>query len=135
MSARQVEMMRRTARGFTLVEVLATVALIAIVLPVAMYGIQLCLQTASSARRQAEAATLAQSKLQELTAMAAVPQVSEGNQSGDFAPDFPDYKWQSTTTDIDTNLEQLDVRITWVARNQERDLTVSTWVYRAASVQ
>jgi prepilin-type N-terminal cleavage/methylation domain-containing protein len=135
MSAAVLIRRRRPGRGFTLVEVLATVALIAIVLPVAMYGIQLCMQTASAARRQAEAATLAQSKLQELTAMAAVPQFSAGNESGDFAPDFPDYKWQATTTDIDTNLQQLDVRVSWVARNQERDLTVSTWVYRAASVQ
>lgn len=135
MSAAGVVPTRRRARGFTLVEVLATVALIAIVLPVAMYGIQLCMQTASAARRQAEAATLAQSKLQELTAMAAVPTAAVGNQSGDFSPDFPDYKWQATTSDIDTNLEQLDVRVSWVARNQERELTVSTWVYQAASVQ
>jgi prepilin-type N-terminal cleavage/methylation domain-containing protein len=125
----------RPRRGFTLVEVLATVAMIAIVLPVAMYGIQLCLQTASNAKHQAEAATLAQNKLQELTALASLPQTSSLNESGDFAPDFPDYKWQSNTTDIDTDLQQLDVRVTWLARNQQRDLTLSTWVYRAPSVQ
>lgn len=122
-------------RGFTLVEVLATIALIAIVLPVAMYGIQLCLQTASTAKHEAEAATLAQGKIQELTAMAAIPQSVSMNGSGDFSPDFPDYKWQSTTTDLDTNLQQLDVRVTWVARNHERDLTVSTWVYRTPTAQ
>jgi general secretion pathway protein I len=131
---RHIRAWRRT-RGFTLVEVLATIALIAIVLPVAMYGIQLCLQTASTARHEAEAATLAQGKVQELTALAAVPQSVSLNESGDFAPDFPDYKWQSMTTDLDTNLQQLDVRVTWVARNQERDLTVSTWVYRTPTAQ
>jgi prepilin-type N-terminal cleavage/methylation domain-containing protein len=123
-------------RGFTLVEVLATVALIAIVLPVALYGVQLSLQMSSTARHQAEAATLAQSKLQELTAeLAAATQVSMGNESGDFAPDFPNYRWQSTATMLDTNLEQLDVRVSWMSRNQERNLTVSTWVCRGSSVQ
>src|SRR3954465_11642520 len=68
------------ARGFTLVEVLATIALIAIVLPVAMYGIQLCLQTSSMAKRQAEAATLAEGKLQELVAEAQGMQAGGGNE-------------------------------------------------------
>src|SRR4051794_29563395 len=70
---------RGAGRGFTLVEVLATIALIAIVLPVAMYGIQLCLQTSSAAKRQAEAATLAEGKLQELVAAEQGMQASGGN--------------------------------------------------------
>ncbi|HZZ42467.1 MAG TPA: type II secretion system protein [Tepidisphaeraceae bacterium] len=117
-------------RGFTLVEVLATIALIAIVLPVAMYGISLCVQTAGRAKRQAEAATLAEGKLQELSAMAQLPQVAaSGNDSGDFGADFPDYKWQSTVTTMDLSMEQIDVRVMWTARNQQQDLTVSTWVF------
>src|SRR4051812_32907857 len=59
-------------RGFTLVEVLATVAFIAIVLPVAMQGISLSVRTAGNARKQAEAAILAQSKLDETLAALAV---------------------------------------------------------------
>jgi len=42
--------------GFTLVEVLATIMLLAIVLPVAMRGVTISTQTASTARRRTEAA-------------------------------------------------------------------------------
>ena len=50
-----------TRRGFTLVEILATLALVAIILPVAMSGISLALRVADESRRQTEATALAQS--------------------------------------------------------------------------
>src|SRR4051812_36551163 len=58
------------ARGFTLVEVLTAATLMAIVLPVAMYGVSVSLAASTMARRQAEAATLAEGKLEELAAAA-----------------------------------------------------------------
>lgn len=116
-----------------MLEVLATAAIMAIVLPIAMYGISLCMHTASNARHESEAATLADGKLQELAALAQLPQASSGNTAGDFGDDFPGYKWQCTTTQMDLNMEQLDVRVTWVARNQEHGVDVSTWVYLASA--
>jgi prepilin-type N-terminal cleavage/methylation domain-containing protein len=122
--------------GFTLVEVLTTVALMAIILPVAMYGLQISLEAGTVARRRAEAATLAQGKLQELAATAMGMQSSGGsNEGGEFGEEYPGYRWDSTMTQIDLNMVQLDVRVTWVQRNQERSVGVSTWVYRSAMVQ
>src|SRR5271157_5434394 len=95
MRASRSRICRRPGRGFTLVEVLASLAVVMIVLPVAMEAISLATATASRARRQLEAGRLAQSKLAELVATNAW---QNGNLSGDFSPDFPDYTWASQVT-------------------------------------
>ena len=51
----------RDGKAFTIIEVLATLTLAAIVLPAAVNGILLCLATAGHARDQAQGASLAQS--------------------------------------------------------------------------
>ncbi len=84
--------------GFTLVEVLASLTVVLIALPVAMEAISLSNATATRARRQLEAANLAASKLAELVA---TNQWQNGNGSGDFSAystSFPDYTWTSTVT-------------------------------------
>ena len=50
-------------RGFTLVEVLATLVLLGIILPIAMRGVSMAMAAASNARRTAEATSLAEAKL------------------------------------------------------------------------
>jgi prepilin-type N-terminal cleavage/methylation domain-containing protein len=84
--------------GFTLVEVLASLTVVLIALPVAMEAITLSNSVATRARRQLEAANLAASKLAELVA---TNQWQNGNSSGDFSnysTSFPDYTWTSTVT-------------------------------------
>ncbi len=72
--------------GFTLVEVLAAMLLIGIVMPVVMQGVTAATRAGSSARRRTEAATLAASKLAELTVTG---QWDGGTTSGDFGADCP----------------------------------------------
>jgi general secretion pathway protein I len=124
---------RRTRRrGFTLIEVLATMLLIAIVLPAAMQGISLAARTASNARRRSEAAMLAHEKIDELIATV---QWNGGILSGDFsAMGWPDYKWQASTNGWtqDTtglNLQELDVQVTWTANGDPHSIQVSSLVY------
>jgi prepilin-type N-terminal cleavage/methylation domain-containing protein len=98
MRASQSRIFRRLGRGFTLVEVLASLTVVLIALPVAMEAISLETATAGRARRKLEAANLAASKLAELVATNAW---QNGNSSGDFStysPSFPDYTWTSTVT-------------------------------------
>ena len=144
----------RRRAGFTLVEVLASMAIVLVVLPVAMEAISMESSTSPRARRLLEAGNLAQSKLAELVATNAW---QNGNTSGDFNPDFPDYTWTaqvtqyqgttaghasgsssasgttigSTTTGSATGsaLQQLDVTVTWPARNTTFSITLSTLVY------
>ena len=117
--------------GFTLVEVLAATLLIAIVLPSIMEGVSVATRAASTSRSRNEATMLAQGKLSELVATG---QWQGGNLSGDFSPDWPRYQWQATVQSwaADTSgagLQQIDVRVSWVDRNREDSLTLSTIIY------
>ena len=124
-TARHQESHRR--RGFTLVEVLATLALVAIVLPVAMRGISLAMAMAGVARQQTEAASLVETTLAELLATGAW---QNGNLSGDFGPDRPQYRWTAEVQDWEgTTLRLMDVRVQWTTRGRERSVTLTTLVY------
>ena len=113
--------------GFTLIEVLATLMLVAIVLPVVMNGLTLCLATAGHARSQAEAASLAQTKLTELLVSEDVQQAAL---SGDFGTDWPGYRWAAQVTAWEgTTLRQVEVTVTWKQRGRDRALTLTTLVY------
>jgi prepilin-type N-terminal cleavage/methylation domain-containing protein len=149
-------MTRRLAhlrRGFTLVEVLATIALLGIVLPVAMQGVSIATGIASTARHRSEAGALAESKMTEL--IITQQWANGGTMSGDFGQDFPDYTWQAqiipwnasqyvnsntpdtsgSTTATDTGTaannppQQLDVRVTWRGRTGDQYVQLSTLVY------
>lgn len=121
----------RRSAGFTLVEILATLALVAIVLPVAMSGISLALRVADESRRQTEAATLARNKLAEIVAYNLWQTTTL---SGDFGPDMPEYRWAATVSDWQVaNVRQIDVAVTWVHGGRERSVAVSTLLYMGSS--
>ena len=121
---------RRAARrrGLTLVEVLATIVMMAIVLPAAMQGISLCMATSVAARQRSEAAALAESKLAELVATG---DWQFGGQSGDFGEAWPDYHWTAAAEDwpADPTMKQLDVRVTWTSRREEKEVVLTTLIY------
>jgi len=123
---------RGTRAAFTLVEVLATLALIGIVIPVSMRGVTLALNAASHAKHQAAAATLAESKLSEMIAQG---DWSFGAGSGDFGTDWPGYQWSCTTENPDPNVNvtQVTVTVTWTERGQQRDISVATFIYAGAA--
>ena len=123
-------MTARRRRGFTLVEVLATMVLLAIILPVAMKGISLAMAAGATARRTAEAAALAEAKLNELVADGTW---ASGQVSGNFAPDQPDYQWHCMTATRDYGLTEVGIRVTWLDRGQPRQLTVATLASQSAA--
>ena len=108
--------------GFTLIEVLVALVLMGIVLPVTMRGLSLAMAASSNARHTRQATSLAQVKLHELT----TESLTATSESGDFAPDYPDYRWTCQITSLDYGLEQLDLRVTWIDRGVERGVTFST---------
>ena len=113
--------------GFTIVELLATLVLVGIVLPVVVHGIVLCLDTAAHASRQAEAAALAQSKLAELVATG---QWCDAEFEGDFGEDQPGYRWLAEVLEWeDSRLSELTVLVTWTRREREHHVGMSTLVY------
>ena len=118
----------RHRRGVTLVEVLATLVLIGIVLPVAMRGATLSMQTAARARHMTEAAHLADLKLAEI---AVVNNISLYSGSGDFGEEWPEYRWISESQPADFGLYSLTVSVVWTEQGQERATSLSTLLYPA----
>ena len=121
--------MKLSTKAFTLVEVLATVLLISIVIPVAMRGISLSTRMAGHSRRQIQAVYLAKSKLAEMIASQNWKNTSK---SGNFGADWLDYEWQLETKEwqIDS-VVQLDLRVSWdkVHKLEKRSVLLSTLVY------
>jgi len=109
--------------GFTLIEVLATLVLLGIVLPVAMRGLSVALSAASKARHTATAAQLAETKLNE---MVVGGQWSTTVVSGDFSPDYPQYQWTCQTSPRDYGLTEIVLTVTWIERGSQRSLSLST---------
>ena len=122
---------RKFRRGFTLLEVLATLVLVGIILPAVMHGISLATIAAGEAKHRVEAVSLAQTKLAELTADFQTLN-QPGASSGSFA-DFPGYSWTSTIEMRDTSLSQVSVRVSWISRGQERFVDLSSLIYTAAA--
>ena len=126
---------RRTChsrRGFTLVEVLATLVMLAIILPIAMRGVSMAMAAASNAKRTAEATALAEAKLNMLIADGTW---ASGSLSGDFAPDQPEYQWACLTQQRDYGLTEVAVRVTWSDRGQTREMIVATLASQSANQQ
>lgn len=118
---------RAPARAFTIVEVLATMMLAAIVLPAVVSGLLLCMDAAGWAAQQNRAVSLAQSKLDELVATG---NVVDAEMSGDFGDEYPQYTWVAYVNEWDDiRLSQLDVSVLWTRRGQQREVTLSTLVY------
>jgi general secretion pathway protein I len=125
--------MRR--RGFTLIEVLAAVMLMALVLPAVMRGISMADKAADDARHRTEAAGLAQTELAEIVA---TQSWQTGDQTGDFSPDWPAYSWKSAVAPWvgDTSgagIQQIDLTVTWTSRGQVQSLNLTTLAYPRAA--
>lgn len=83
---------KRRLAAFTFAEVLAALVFMAIVIPVAIEGIQLSNRAGEVARRKATAAQLADSLMTELIA---TEQWKTATQSGNFGEEQPGYEWRT----------------------------------------
>jgi prepilin-type N-terminal cleavage/methylation domain-containing protein len=113
--------------GFTFVELLATVVLIGIIMPVAMRTISICTRLAGQSRREIEAVSLATTKMAELVAS---KDWETGGKSGDFGTDWPGYQWNAEVSNwTESTVRQLDVDVLWTSQGRQRQVTLSTLVY------
>jgi prepilin-type N-terminal cleavage/methylation domain-containing protein len=119
---------RPARRGFTFIELLVTVVLIGIIMPVAMRCISVCTQVGGQARREMEAASLAKTKLTELIVTG---DWESGKQQGQFEEDdWAGYTWAETVTNwTDTSVKLVEVTVSWQSRGRQRGVTVSTLMY------
>ena len=111
--------------GFTLIEVLATMVLLAIVLPATMRAASIALAAASSARHVTEATALGEAKLNELVALNEWSQ----NTGGDFGADNPAYRWSIENVAREYGVYDVRISVTWSESGKERKLMLSTLAY------
>jgi prepilin-type N-terminal cleavage/methylation domain-containing protein len=117
----------RRRYGFTFAELLATMVLIGIIMPVAMRTIALCTRMGGLSRKETEAASLARTRLTEL--------ITSGDwessaRAGDFGTDWTGYRWTADVTNwTDSIVSQVDVTVHWQSQGQDRSVTLSTLAY------
>ena len=123
--------LRASRQGFTLVEVLATLLLLAITLPAVMNGISLATRTAGQAERRTEAAGLGRAQLNQIVASGTW---QSGNTTGNFGTDWPGYSWELTVAawpqdTTNAGLQELDLKVLWKEHNRDASVTLSTLAY------
>jgi Tfp pilus assembly protein PilV len=123
-SARVAEL---TAAGFTLAEVLAAMLFLAIVIPVAMQGLQIASRAGVVSERKALAARLAESKLNELVV---TRQWESSAQKGTIYEGLQSYAWEllSEPWSEDGAMRLLTVQVTVPVQGQDYPVEVSTLV-------
>lgn len=116
--------------GFTLLEILVAVSIIAIVL-VSVYKLHAqTISMSSITRFYATAPLLAQSKMAELE-IQPLDELAEG--AGDFGDNFPNYRWNVAVNDVESevlgqsaaNLKQIDVTV--ALNNDESTYSLRTY--------
>ena len=101
--------MRKDKAGFTLLEVMIAMAILAAAL-VAIFQMQSqSISMASETRFMTTASLLAQSKMADIEAGTSLANQS---QKGDFAPDYPEYAWSIQVADTQiAKLKRIEVNV------------------------
>jgi general secretion pathway protein I len=120
---------KRKDRGFTLLEIIICLGLIALVL-VAVFHLQAQnLDLQSEAQFMTTATCLLQERLSQIQAL---EQIEEGTNSGDFGKDYPDYTYTQEVSEVpDTEtLYKVKVAVILERDKARRDLWLETYLYR-----
>jgi type II secretory pathway pseudopilin PulG len=119
--------MKRRAAAFTLAEVLAALAFMAIVIPVALQGLRVASRAGIVAERKATAARLAERKLNELIVTG---QWESAASKGTVQEGLQSYSWrlQSEPWAEDSAMRLVTVLVTVPVEGQDYDVPVSTLV-------
>jgi hypothetical protein len=112
------------------VEVLATLVLLGIVVPVCMRGVSVALGAAETAKHMSQASSLGEAKLNEMTSTGSW---SMAGTSGDFGADWPEYRWSCQTYSRDFDVTEIILTVSWQQRGQKRSVNVSTLVSEAVA--
>jgi len=91
-------MKRTSKKGFTLLEVMIAVAILAITLVAVFQSQSQSISMAGNARFLTTASLLAQSKMAEVEV---IDMRNIKSEAGDFGRDFPDYGWRMTVKEMD----------------------------------
>jgi prepilin-type N-terminal cleavage/methylation domain-containing protein len=116
-------------QGFTLLEIIICLGLIALVL-VAVFHLQAQnLDLQSEAQFMTTATCLLQERLSQIQAL---EKIEEGTNSGDFGKDYPDYTYKQEVNEVPDTETLYKVRVAVILERDKarRDLWLETYLYR-----
>jgi type II secretory pathway pseudopilin PulG len=119
---------RSSARGFTLIEALAAIAVMMIVVPVILEGFSIADAISLTTQQTADATALAQSRMEELIA---TQNWQMGTVSGEETINATRYQWDAVLSDFEAeqNVQTLTLTVRWERRMVARSLALTTVVY------
>jgi general secretion pathway protein I len=124
----------RSERGFTLIEVLVALCIIAIAFG-AIYKAQAQgISMTGESHDLTHAALLAQQKMAEV--VSTLP--SYGLRRGDFGPDYPGFVWEERVTgytEFGADLRHVQVSVSWGPQDSARTFALESYVLEPAVVE
>lgn len=117
---------RAAQRGFTLVEILASLLLMAIIVPVAMQGMSTASRAGMMGQRKVAALRVAERVLNDLVVTG---QTSQASSSGTMVEGNASYPWTLETENwSEDSMLQLTVRVTFTVQGNEYMVSASTLI-------
>ena len=114
--------------GFTLVEILVTLTVLSIALPVLMYSFRNAAHGQALSENQTTAVYLLKFRMAEIE-MGGYPDIGEDN--GEFGENSR-FRWQSSVQDVTSdeieNLRRITVTIMWQELGKEQSISMSTYM-------
>ncbi len=121
-------LMSAEENGFTLVEILVTLAILGAVLPALLHAFASAARNQGLSDNSTTALYLLKFRMAEIE-MSGYPDV--GEETGEFG-DNTRYSWSSIVEDIDSeeveNVRRVQVTVTWQHRNRERSMSMNTYI-------
>lgn len=120
----------RQERGFTLLEVMVALAVLATALIMLLHVRNQGIRLAEESRRLTEATLLASWRLGEIEA---VGSLEVGERTGDFGNDYPGYTWQVVIQEVGTPMlsrtfREVRVTVSWDPDRPQRSVTLVEYV-------
>ena len=121
-------LMSAEENGFTLVEILVTLAILGAVLPALLHAFASAARSQGLSDNSTTALYLLKFRMAEIE-MGGYPDV--GEETDEFG-DNTRYFWSSIVEDIDSeeveNVRRVQVTVTWQHRNRERSMSMNTYI-------
>jgi len=117
---------RRDRTGFSLVEMVAAVAIFSISVVATLEVFTLCVRSTTASVNHSRAALLSQGLLEETLAQ---DEVIPGSEQGDFAEAFPNATWTLDVTETETEgLYEARAVVSWPERGKDKTFSLTTFV-------
>ncbi len=116
----------RSRRGFTLLEVMVSLAIISITFPIMLSLVHRQVDVHLSSERLTIGVLLAQEKIVE-TELAGIPEL--GQTTGDFGARYPSYRWERDIQNtLISRVREVFVKILWGPSDKPESVTLTTYV-------